>query len=35
MRWYEIFRSDRYDPQGDFTENDLQQIVDHYDPVQF
>ncbi|QUO43447.1 hypothetical protein KDJ56_11100 [Brevibacillus composti] len=35
MKWYEIFRAGRYDPQGDFTEDDIQQIVDNYDPDKF
>ncbi|GEN36126.1 hypothetical protein ADA01nite_35860 [Aneurinibacillus danicus] len=31
MKWYEIFRSGRYEPQGQFTEDDLQQIADNYE----
>lgn len=35
MKWYEIFRAGRYEPQGEFTEDDIQQIVDNYDPDKF
>lgn len=30
-KWYEIWRAGKY-PQGEFTEADVQQIVDNYDP---
>lgn len=30
-KWYEIWRAGKY-PQGEFTEEDVQQIVDNYDP---
>ncbi|WP_051775585.1 hypothetical protein [Paenibacillus tyrfis] len=35
MKWYEVFRAGKYEPQGDFTENDIQQVVDNYDPNKF
>lgn len=31
-KWYEIWRAGNY-PQGDFTENDVQQIIDNYNPA--
>lgn len=30
-RWYEVWQAGNY-PQGNFTENDIQQIVDNYKP---
>ena len=30
--WYEIFRAGKYEPQGEFTESDLDQIAKNYDP---
>lgn len=30
-KWYEVWRAGKY-PQGEFTEADVQQIVDNYDP---
>jgi len=32
-KWYEVFRAGSY-PQGNFSENDLQEVVDNYDPQQ-
>ncbi|PZM64847.1 hypothetical protein [Paenibacillus dendritiformis] len=35
MKWYEVFRAGRYEPQGDFSAEDIQQVVNNYDPSKF
>ncbi|GAB6173287.1 hypothetical protein JCM15765_27650 [Paradesulfitobacterium aromaticivorans] len=34
-KWYEIFKAGKYEPQGDFSEQDLEQIAKNYNPAKY
>ncbi|GAB6170775.1 phage protease [Paradesulfitobacterium aromaticivorans] len=34
-KWFEIFKAGTYEPQGDFSEQDLDHIAQNYDPAKY